>query len=77
MSQSRVLRNVVGGEQVDSAAGRTADPSFGCVWVNTPIPLVAEMPHGGFEHSSHGRDLSLHGSEDHPRIEHVPINAES
>ena len=31
---------------------------FGCVWVNTHIPLVAEMPHGGFKHSGYGKDLS-------------------
>jgi betaine-aldehyde dehydrogenase len=31
---------------------------FGCVWINTHIPLVAEMPHGGFKHSGYGKDLS-------------------
>ena len=35
---------------------------FGCVWINTHIPLVAEMPHGGFKHSGYGKDLSLYGS---------------
>jgi betaine-aldehyde dehydrogenase len=44
---------------------------FGCVWVNTHIPLVAEMPHGGFKHSGHGKDLSLYGLEDYTRIKHV------
>ncbi len=34
---------------------------FGCVWVNCHIPLVAEMPHGGFKHSGHGKDLSVYG----------------
>ena len=29
---------------------------FGCVWINTHIPLVAEMPHGGFKHSGYGKD---------------------
>ncbi|HKT02885.1 MAG TPA: gamma-aminobutyraldehyde dehydrogenase [Rugosimonospora sp.] len=44
---------------------------FGCVWVNTHIPLVAEMPHGGFKHSGHGKDLSMYGLEDYTRIKHV------
>ena len=34
---------------------------FGCVWINTHIPLVAEMPHGGFKHSGYGKDLSMYG----------------
>jgi betaine-aldehyde dehydrogenase len=44
---------------------------FGCVWVNTHIPIVAEMPHGGFKHSGHGKDLSAYGFEDYTRIKHV------
>ena len=44
---------------------------FGCVWVNTHIPLVAEMPHGGFKHSGYGKDLSRYGLEDYTRIKHV------
>ena len=44
---------------------------FGCVWINTHIPLVAEMPHGGFKHSGTGKDLSMYGLEDYTRIKHV------
>jgi betaine-aldehyde dehydrogenase len=44
---------------------------FGCVWINTHIPLVAEMPHGGFKHSGHGKDLSMYGLEDYTRLKHV------
>jgi betaine-aldehyde dehydrogenase len=44
---------------------------FGCVWINTHIPLVAEMPHGGFKHSGYGKDLSMYGFEDYTRIKHV------
>jgi betaine-aldehyde dehydrogenase len=44
---------------------------FGCVWINCHIPLVAEMPHGGFKHSGYGKDLSLYGLEDYTRIKHV------
>jgi betaine-aldehyde dehydrogenase len=44
---------------------------FGCVWINCHIPLVAEMPHGGFKHSGYGKDLSLYGLEDYTRVKHV------
>ena len=44
---------------------------FGCVWINTHIPLVAEMPHGGFKSSGYGKDLSMYGFEDYTRIKHV------
>jgi betaine-aldehyde dehydrogenase len=44
---------------------------FGCVWINTHIPIVAEMPHGGFKHSGTGKDLSMYGLEDYTRIKHV------
>ena len=49
---------------------------FGCVWINTHIPLVAEMPHGGFKHSGYGKDLSSYGFEDYTRIKHVMSNIE-
>ena len=49
---------------------------FGCVWVNTHIPLVAEMPHGGFKRSGHGKDLSMYGLEDYTRVKHVMHNIE-
>jgi betaine-aldehyde dehydrogenase len=44
---------------------------FGAVWINTHIPIVAEMPHGGFKHSGYGKDLSSYGFEDYTRIKHV------
>lgn len=44
---------------------------FGCVWINTHIPLVAEMPHGGYKKSGYGKDLSAYGFEDYTRIKHV------
>jgi betaine-aldehyde dehydrogenase len=47
---------------------------FGCVWINTHIPMVAEMPHGGFKHSGHGKDLSGYGFEEYTRIKHVMTN---
>jgi betaine-aldehyde dehydrogenase len=50
---------------------------FGCVWINTHIPIVAEMPHGGFKHSGYGKDLSMYGFEDYTRIKHVMANLDS
>ncbi|MEI5675774.1 MULTISPECIES: gamma-aminobutyraldehyde dehydrogenase [unclassified Nocardioides] len=44
---------------------------FGAVWINTHIPFVSEMPHGGFKHSGYGKDLSMYGMEDYTRIKHV------
>jgi betaine-aldehyde dehydrogenase len=49
---------------------------FGCVWINDHIPLVAEMPHGGFKHSGYGKDLSMYGLEDYTRVKHVMANIE-
>lgn len=48
-----------------------AELDFGCVWVNTHLPLAAEMPHGGFKKSGHGKDMSLYAVEDYTRIKHV------
>ena len=50
---------------------------FGCVWINTHIPVVAEMPHGGFKHSGYGKDLSMYGFEDYTRIKHVMSQIQS
>ncbi|WP_309647233.1 gamma-aminobutyraldehyde dehydrogenase [Nocardioides sp.] len=44
---------------------------FGVVWINTHIPFVSEMPHGGFKQSGYGKDLSMYGLEDYTRIKHV------
>jgi betaine-aldehyde dehydrogenase len=50
---------------------------FGCVWINTHIPLVAEMPHGGYKKSGYGKDLSAYALEDYTRIKHVMANIDS
>ncbi|MBV7303000.1 aminobutyraldehyde dehydrogenase [Corynebacterium sp. TAE3-ERU2] len=55
--------------RVSDRASRELD--FGCVWINCHIPLVAEMPHGGFKDSGYGKDLSLYGLEEYTRIKHV------
>ena len=52
------------------------DLDFGCVWVNCHIPLVAEMPHGGFKSSGYGKDLSRFGVEEYTRLKHVMSSTE-
>jgi len=44
---------------------------FGCVWINDHIPLVSEMPHGGFKESGYGKDLSVYALEDYTVVKHV------
>ncbi len=47
---------------------------FGCVWINDHIPLVSEMPHGGYKQSGYGKDLSMYGLEDYTQVKHVMAN---
>ena len=47
---------------------------FGCVWINDHIPLVSEMPHGGFKESGYGKDLSMYSLEDYTVVKHVMVN---
>jgi betaine-aldehyde dehydrogenase len=49
---------------------------FGCVWINDHIPLVSEMPHGGFKQSGYGKDLSMYALEDYTVVKHVMANIE-
>jgi betaine-aldehyde dehydrogenase len=80
-SEEQALRYANGVQYGLSSSIWTADHSramrfakhldFGCVWINTHIPLVAEMPHGGFKHSGYGKDLSSYGFEDYTRVKHV------
>jgi betaine-aldehyde dehydrogenase/aminobutyraldehyde dehydrogenase len=44
---------------------------YGTVWINDHIPLVSEMPHGGFKQSGYGKDLSLYALEDYTIVKHV------
>jgi len=46
---------------------------FGTVWVNDHIPIVSEMPHGGFKRSGYGKDMSLYALEHYTEIKHVMI----
>ncbi len=58
--------------------GRAMDAArqlrFGTVWVNDHIPLVSEMPHGGFKQSGYGKDLSIYSLQDYTEIKHVMVN---
>ncbi|HET8593358.1 MAG TPA: gamma-aminobutyraldehyde dehydrogenase [Solirubrobacterales bacterium] len=47
---------------------------FGCVWINDHIPLVSEMPHGGYKQSGYGKDLSMYSLEDYTQVKHVMIS---
>jgi betaine-aldehyde dehydrogenase len=47
---------------------------FGCVWINDHLPIVSEMPHGGYKESGYGKDLSLYALEDYTQVKHVMIN---
>jgi betaine-aldehyde dehydrogenase len=50
---------------------------FGCVWINDHIPLVSEMPHGGFKESGYGKDLSIYSLEDYTVVKHVMANIQA
>jgi betaine-aldehyde dehydrogenase len=47
---------------------------FGTVWINDHIPLVSEMPHGGFKQSGYGNDMSIYSLEDYTEVKHVMVN---
>src|SRR5581483_2044302 len=46
---------------------------FGTVWVNDHIPIVSELPHGGFKHSGYGKDMSIYAIEHYTELKHVMI----
>lgn len=43
----------------------------GCVWVNDHIPIISEMPHGGYKASGYGKDMSAYSFEEYTQIKHV------
>jgi betaine-aldehyde dehydrogenase/aminobutyraldehyde dehydrogenase len=46
---------------------------FGTVWINDHMPIVAEMPHGGFKQSGQGKDMSVYSLEEYTEIKHVMV----
>jgi 1-pyrroline dehydrogenase len=48
---------------------------FGCVWINDHIPIVSEMPHGGFKQSGYGKDMSIYAIEHYTELKHVMIKS--
>lgn len=50
---------------------------FGTVWINDHLPIVSEMPHGGFKQSGHGNDMSIYSVEEYTEIKHIMINLAS
>ena len=41
------------------------------MWVNDHIPIISEMPHGGFKASGFGKDMSVYSLEEYTNIKHV------
>ena len=70
-ASSTACRRACGRGITRTAMRLSAALDFGCVWINTHIPLVAEMPHGGFKHSGYGKDLSMYALDDYTRVKHV------
>jgi 1-pyrroline dehydrogenase len=58
---------------VGRAMRMSAGLHFGCVWVNDHIPIVSEMPHGGFKQSGYGKDMSIYAIEAYTELKHVMI----
>ena len=46
---------------------------FGTVWINDHIPIVSELPHGGFKQSGYGKDMSIYAIEHYTELKHVMV----
>ena len=60
-------------KDVGRAMRAAAELRFGTVWVNDHIPLVSEMPHGGFKQSGYGKDMSMYAIESYTETKHVMV----
>ncbi len=58
---------------VGRAMRMAAGLRFGTVWVNDHIPIMSEMPHGGFKQSGYGKDMSIYAVEHYTELKHVMI----
>ena len=61
-------------QDVGRAMRMTKGLRFGTVWVNDHIPIVSEMPHGGFKHSGYGKDMSAYSLDHYTEVKHIMIN---
>ena len=52
----------------------TRELQAGCVWINDHIPIVSEMPHGGYKQSGFGKDMSMYSFEDYTQVKHVSVD---
>ena len=50
----------------------TREIQAGCIWINDHIPIISEMPHGGYEASGSGKDMSTYSFDEYTNINHVP-----
>jgi acyl-CoA reductase-like NAD-dependent aldehyde dehydrogenase len=60
-------------KDVGRAMRMSKNLQFGCVWINDHIPIVSEMPHGGFKQSGYGKDMSIYSIEHYTEIKHVMV----
>ncbi len=58
---------------VGRAMRMSKDLHYGTVWINDHIPIVSEMPHGGFKQSGYGKDMSMYALEHYTEVKHVMI----
>jgi acyl-CoA reductase-like NAD-dependent aldehyde dehydrogenase len=58
---------------VGRAMQMAARLQFGTVWVNDHIPIVSELPHGGFKQSGYGKDMSIYAIEHYTELKHVMV----
>ncbi|HNI35862.1 MAG TPA: aldehyde dehydrogenase family protein, partial [Microthrixaceae bacterium] len=58
---------------VGRAMRMSRDLHFGTVWVNDHIPIVSEMPHGGYKQSGYGKDMSIYALEHYTELKHVML----
>ena len=59
---------------VQRANRATREIAAGCVWINDHVPIISEMPHGGYKRSGFGKDMSAYSMEDYTQVKHVMMD---